>query len=58
MFDVRMGGIGLSIHPLPLLGGVAVAVSSGLNWFDGARGKASAFDIAFQYIFGDRKSVV
>ena len=47
MFDVRFGGIGLTIRPLPILGGGAVAVSTAFDWLP----RASAYDIPFVFLF-------
>jgi hypothetical protein len=51
VFDVRFGGIGLTIRPLPILAGVAIAVSTGLSWLASATGDDTAFDIPFVFLF-------
>jgi hypothetical protein len=51
VFDVRFGGIGLTIRPLPILGGVAIAVSTALAWLSSTAGSDNAYDIPFVFLF-------
>ena len=48
---MRFGGIGLTIRLLPILGGVAIAVSTALTWLSTVASTDNAYDLPFVFLF-------